>query len=153
MDGSLRRLGAGHFKSETRQRLGRHQWREPLRQLDTQWMFPLKAVAALRLVHRLDNFRVAVTQRIGRPAVLEVDVLLAVHIPDIIALGAVHDNLGGRFEAPGGTVLTGSLIPQAIAQMWQATRQQGSCFRSRDLIGHEENTTVLLARTITRSSR
>ena len=66
----LRCLGTGYFKTEARQCLPWHHCSQLLYQRNTQRMLPLKTVLFMRLVHRLNNLRVTVTQRVGSPAIL-----------------------------------------------------------------------------------
>lgn len=53
----------------------------------------MEAVSSVSLVHGLDNFRMTVYQRVSCPSVLEIDVAIALHIPDKIALCPVDNNL------------------------------------------------------------
>ena len=55
------------------------------------------------LVHNLDDFGVSIAYRIGCPAILKIDVALAVHVPDEVAFSFVdHDLVGAAHATPAG---------------------------------------------------
>ena len=126
MDRRFHCLRAGDFEAETRQCITGHQCRELLGQGNPQGMLPLKAIALVGLVHRFDDFRVAVSQGVGGPAALEIDIAVVIEVPDIIPLGPAHDHLCRCVVPLVGGALCGSGIAQAIAQVWQAPLQQRS---------------------------
>ena len=123
VNGRLYRFGTGNLKTETRQGLTGHQLREFLGERNPQWMLPLEAVAFMGGVHRLNNLRVTVPQRIGGPAALEIDIAVVVEIPDIIPFGSTYNHLGRRIVAHPGCPPGIGGITQAIAQMRQPSLQ------------------------------
>ena len=117
-------LGSGDLEGEARQRPGRHQRRELLCQRYAQGMLPLETVAPVCLVHRLDDFRVTVAERISGPAVLEVDIAVVVEVPDVVPFGPADNELGRRHIAPGGRFFARGPVAQAIAQVGHAAGEQ-----------------------------
>lgn len=61
-------------------------------------MIIVEAVASVGRLHDLKSFRVTIAEWIGRPTVLEVDVALAVQIPDQVTLCLVDNDLSNRRE-------------------------------------------------------
>ena len=86
-------------------------------------MLPLETIAPVGFMHGLDNFRMAITQRIGGPAALEIDIPVVVQVPDVIALGPADDHLGGGIVTLVGGAPGGGRIAQAVAQMRQPALQ------------------------------
>ena len=78
-------------------------------------MLPLKAVAFVGCVNRLDNLRMAVPQGIGGPPTLKIDIAVIIQVPDIIALGAADNHLGGGVVTLAGCILRVAMITQTIA--------------------------------------
>ena len=68
----------------------------------------------------LENFGMAVAERVGRPTVLEIDIALAVHIPDEIACRFVDNNLSNRTKAALPGSLHFGIKPQSILEKWNA---------------------------------
>ena len=68
-------------------------------------MVVMEANAPVGSFYGLENLGVAIAERVGRPTILEVDVAIAVEIPDEISFGFVKNNLpNGAETAPSGTL-------------------------------------------------
>ncbi len=90
----------------------------------------------MRRVDGLDDLRVRVAQRVGRPAVLKVNVAPAVHIPYEITKSAIYYDLIGTAEsAPAGSCQF--LVEfETVAEQGDAAREHFERFGSWELSWH-----------------
>jgi hypothetical protein len=99
-------------------------------------MIVVKPVAEMRLVNGFYNLGVGVAEWIGCPAVLEIDVAPAVHVPDEIAKRFVDDKLPHGAKTATAGPFHFSIVFQAISKQWYATFEYGFGFWSRKLSCH-----------------
>jgi hypothetical protein len=78
----------------------------------------MEAEAPVGGFHGFDNFRVTIAERIGRPAILEVDIAITVQIPDEVAFGPVNDDLPNRAKAAPARTFHLRVESQAVLEQW-----------------------------------
>ena len=76
----------------------------------------MKTESPVCCLYHLENFGVTVPQRICRPAILKVDITIAVKIPDEITLRPVDNNLPHRTKTTPTSPLHFSIEPQPILE-------------------------------------
>jgi hypothetical protein len=92
-DRGLGGLGAGDLEAPARQLPSRHDVGQLLRQLEAERVLVVEAVAEVRLVDGFDHLGVGVADRVRGPAVLEIDVAVAVDVPDEVPLDPIEEEL------------------------------------------------------------
>jgi len=96
-------------------------------------MVVMKSIPAIGGIDCLENLRVTIAQRICRPSILEIDVAIAIQVPDEVTLRFVENDLpDGAKAALSGSIHLG-VESQAIFEKGNAA------FECRERLGARKN--------------
>jgi hypothetical protein len=99
-------------------------------------MIIVKTVNPVCLIDGIYYLGVTVSNRVGGPAILEIDILFAIQIPDEVALGLADDNLVRTTITTLRCTLAFGLEANSIPPKGDTTLQHGLRFGASDLETH-----------------
>jgi hypothetical protein len=134
--GCFRRFRTGHFVIESRQRLCRHDLGQHLSKVIAQRVIVVKPEAAMRRINSFDDLGVRVADRIRGPAILEIDIAIAIKVPDEIALCPIDYDLVRRSEAPSPCFLEFGFELETVSKQRDTALQRLACLWTRKLFCH-----------------
>jgi hypothetical protein len=110
----------------------------------------MKPIAPMRRIDHLENLRVRIANRIGRPAVLKINVASAVEIPDEITFNVINNDLVCRPKTAAAGFLEFFVESKAITKQRDAPFESLACFWSWELICHSSSSSAQIWRTQSR---
>jgi hypothetical protein len=99
----------------------------------------MEAKPSVGSFYGLENLGVAIAERVCRPTILEVDVAIAVEIPDEVTLRPVDDDLPYRTKAALPGPLHFCIKPQAISEKRNAALKCRARLRAWEIVVHNVN--------------
>jgi len=96
----------------------------------------MEAKPAIGLFNGLENLGMTVAQRVCRPAILEIDVALAVQVPDEVALCLIDNDLPYRTKAASPGSLHFSIESQPVTEKRNTALERGARLGTRKFIIH-----------------